>query len=100
MNTKTTIAGATFIITAALATGAIAQKLAHDALVPRPATVLAPDDADPWSADPAQAMSAGPAEFEDQAFTEDDSPQIIGMDPGSYVVPAWGADADTSIRLL
>jgi hypothetical protein len=32
-------------------------------------------------------MSAETAEFDDQAFTTNDSPQVIGIDPGIYLVP-------------
>lgn len=101
MNIKTTIAGATFIITAALATGILTQSLVDEALMPGPEVSLAPVIRPLETApDPVVAMSVGPAEFEDQAYTTDDSPQIIGMDPEIYVMPRWNADADTSIRLL
>jgi hypothetical protein len=111
MNIKRTIAR-TIILGAALGTGVLAQDLVRDALVPGSVTVLAPSSADSRSIstppgpvpspppDPVQAMSAGPGEFEDQAYTEDDSPRIIGMDPGIYLLPAWSAYADTSVRLV
>jgi hypothetical protein len=106
MNIKHTIAATTIILATTLGTGALIQT---GVFVPGPATVLAPASADPYPSgrtSPTQSraapervelMSAESAEFEEQVHTADDTPQVIGLNPGIYFVPAWGADRDTSI---
>jgi hypothetical protein len=101
MNIQRTIAGASFIITAALATGILTQSLVDEALMSGLEVDLVPVIRPLESApDPLQAMGADPAEFENQAYTTDDSPRIIGMDPGIYAVPAWPADDDPGLRTV
>jgi hypothetical protein len=106
MNLKHAIAGATIIIATALGATALTQTGVFD---PGPATALAPAGADPYPGggtsptqsravvEPVRLMTAETAEFEVQVYTSDDAPQVVGMDPGIYFVPAWGADRDTSI---